>query len=101
MQLRIELGVLSFLLKGRIYPNDLWGIVGERIIEDRQETLLREHQSICVGGSKEKEHVIVELMEERKKRSQMEVSLYSQALEHLQQYQTCELLQLWHLNGQF
>jgi len=100
-KLQTELKVLSFLLKGRVYPSGLWEIVGERIIEDKQETILREHQSICAGGSKQKEHVIVEhlLMEERKKRGQMEVSLYNQALEHLQQHQTsvhhCTCLFKW------
>ena len=60
--------------------------------------VFQEHQSICAGRSREKGPVIVGplLFEGRKKRSQMEVSLYAQALEYLQR----ELLQLWHLNGQ-
>jgi hypothetical protein len=85
------------LLKGRVYPVDLWEIVWERIVEAKQETVLREHQSICVGAFNGKRHAAAEhiLMEEKKKRGQMEVSLYSQALEHLQQHQMRELLQLW------
>ncbi|KAG1863293.1 hypothetical protein C8R48DRAFT_672826 [Suillus tomentosus] len=73
----------------RVYPGDLWEIVGERIIEAKQESILRQHHSRCVGGVKGERHVTVEhlLMEERKKRCQVEVSLYSQALEHLQQHQ--------------
>jgi len=102
MQLQTELKILSFLLKGRVYPGDLWEIVGECIIEDKQETSLREHRSICIGGSKQKEHVIAEclLMGERRKRGQMEVSLYSQALEHLRQHPMCEFPQFWHMNKQ-
>ncbi|KAG1779655.1 hypothetical protein EV702DRAFT_1043574 [Suillus placidus] len=84
----------------RVYPGDLWEIVRERIIEVKQETIFRQHQSRCVDGFKDKGHVVVEhlLMEEKKKRCQMEVSLYSQALEHLQQHRMHELLQLWRVN---
>jgi hypothetical protein len=85
---------MSFLLKDRVYPGDLWEIVVERTIEAKQEATLRQHQSIRVGGHKRRRHVMLEhlLMEEKKKRGQMEVSLYSQAIDHLQQHQTCELL---------
>ncbi|KAG1896725.1 uncharacterized protein F5891DRAFT_983324 [Suillus fuscotomentosus] len=53
-------------------------------------------QGFCDSQFKKKRHVMVEhlLMEERRKQGQMEVSLYSQALKHLQQYWSCELLQL-------
>jgi hypothetical protein len=82
---------MSFLLKDRVFAGDLWDIVGECTIEAQQEVTLRQHQNICVGGLR---HMVLErlLMEERKKRSQMEVSLYSQAIEYLQQ--KCELLQI-------
>ncbi|KAG1892477.1 hypothetical protein F4604DRAFT_1672481 [Suillus subluteus] len=73
----------------QVYPGDLWEIVGERIIEAKQESILQQHQIICGdSGFKNKRHIIVEhlLMEERRKRGQMEVSLYSQALEYLQQH---------------
>jgi hypothetical protein len=94
IQLEVELRLLSFLLKDRVYPGDLWEVVVERTIEAKQEAILRQHQSIRVGGHKRRRHVILEhlLMEEKKKRGQMEVSLYSQAIDHLQQHQTCELL---------
>lgn len=39
-------------------------------------------------------------MEEKKKQCQMEVSLYSQALEHLRQHWTCEILQIWLVDQQ-
>lgn len=96
IQLQAELRVLSFLLKDHVYPGDLWEIVGERTIEAKQEAILLQHQSTCVHGPKGKRHVIVEhlLMEERKKRAQMEVSLYSQAIEYLQQHRMRELINL-------
>lgn len=88
-KLRTELFVLSFLLKDRVYPADLWELVGERSIEAKQEETLRLHQSACTGGD-DGSHAIVErlLIEERRKRCQIEVSLYSQAIERLEQYRT-------------
>jgi hypothetical protein len=82
------------LLKDRVYPGNLWEIIGERTIEVKQEATLLQHQSTCIGGSKGKRHVMIEhlLMEERKKRGQMEVSLYSQAIEHLQQHRLRKLV---------
>ncbi|KAG2102863.1 uncharacterized protein F5147DRAFT_654939 [Suillus discolor] len=75
-----ELYVLSFLLKDHVYPGDLWELVGERSIEATQEEILRRHQSTCTSGDDER-HATVE-----KKRCQMEVSLYSQAIELLEQH---------------
>ncbi|KAG1840203.1 hypothetical protein C8R48DRAFT_679624, partial [Suillus tomentosus] len=68
IKLQTELRVLSFLLKDRVYPGDLWEIIGERTIEVKQEATLLQHQSTCIGGSKGKRHVMIEhlLMEERK-----------------------------------
>ncbi|KAG2343486.1 hypothetical protein BDR05DRAFT_989858 [Suillus weaverae] len=88
-KLRTELFVLSFLLKDRVYPADLWELVGERSIEAKQEEILRLHQGSCTGGD-DGSHAIVEriLIEERRKRCQIEVSLYSQAIERLEQYRT-------------
>ncbi|KAG1873146.1 hypothetical protein F4604DRAFT_1681201 [Suillus subluteus] len=84
-KVQTELYILSYLLKGRVYHGDLWELAGERSIEAKQEETLRRHQSICngTGGS----HVAVEryLIDERKKRCQLEVSLYSQAIEVLEQ----------------
>ncbi|KAG1736913.1 uncharacterized protein EDB91DRAFT_1083258 [Suillus paluster] len=86
--LQTELKILSFLLKDRVSPGDLWEIVGERTIEAKQEGILRQHQSNYFAEFQGQMHVIVEhiLMEERKKISQMEVSLYCQAIEHVQQH---------------
>ncbi|KAG1754739.1 uncharacterized protein EDB91DRAFT_1076845 [Suillus paluster] len=86
--LQTELKILSFLLKDRVSPGNLWEIVGERTIEAKQEGILRQHQSNYFAEFQGQRHVIVEhiLMEERKKRSQMEVSLYRQAIEHVQQH---------------
>lgn len=88
-KLRTELFVLSFLLKDRVYPADLWELVGERSIEAKQEETLRLHQNSCTGGD-DRSHAIVErlLIEERRKRCQIEVSLYSQAIERIKQHRT-------------
>jgi hypothetical protein len=88
-KLRTELFVLSFLLKDRVYPADLWELVGERSIEAKQEETLRLHQNSCTGGD-DGSHAIVErlIIEERRKRCQIEVSLYSQAIERIEQYRT-------------
>ncbi|KAG1839863.1 hypothetical protein C8R48DRAFT_679732 [Suillus tomentosus] len=86
-KLQTEVRVLSVLLKDRVYPADLWEIVGECTIEAQQEAILRQHQNNCAGEFAGRRHVVAEhlLMLERKKRSQMDVSLYTQAIEHLQQ----------------
>ncbi|KAG1847285.1 hypothetical protein C8R48DRAFT_779277 [Suillus tomentosus] len=87
-KLQTELYILSYLLKDRVYPGDLWELVGERSIEAMQEETLYRHQAICNAGRDRGRHAAVErfLMEERKKRCQMEVSLYSQAIEILEQF---------------
>ncbi|KAG1894628.1 uncharacterized protein F5891DRAFT_984900 [Suillus fuscotomentosus] len=86
-KLQTELYVLSFLLKERVYPGDLWEIIGERSIEAKQEEMLRRYQSVCTNEDSGK-HTAVEriLLEERRKRCQMEVSLYTQAIEVLEQH---------------
>ncbi|KAG2125335.1 hypothetical protein DEU56DRAFT_759365 [Suillus clintonianus] len=85
-KLQTELYILSYLLKDRVYPDDLWHLVGERSIEAKQEETLGRHQTICHSGDGGR-HAAVErfLMEERKKRCNMEVSLYSQAIGMLEQ----------------
>ncbi|KAG2055215.1 hypothetical protein BDR06DRAFT_971024 [Suillus hirtellus] len=86
-KLQTEVRVLSVLLKDQVYPADLWEIIGECTIEAQQEAILRQHQNNCTGEFVGRRHVVTEhlLMLERKKQSQMEVSLYTQAIEHLQQ----------------
>ncbi|KAG1853402.1 hypothetical protein F4604DRAFT_1933296 [Suillus subluteus] len=89
-KLQTESYILSYLLKDRVYPGDLWELVGERSTEVMQEETLRSHQCICKinGDGGRHGHVAVErfLVEERRKRCQMEVSLYSQAIEILEQF---------------
>ncbi|KAG1888385.1 hypothetical protein F4604DRAFT_1674732 [Suillus subluteus] len=46
-KLQTELYILSYLLKDRVYPDDLWHLVGERSIEAKQEEILGRHQTIC------------------------------------------------------
>ncbi|KAG2752594.1 hypothetical protein P692DRAFT_20830060 [Suillus brevipes Sb2] len=86
-KLHTELYVLASVLKGRVYPNDLWGLIGERIIEAKQEETLQRHHSVCTQTDI-RMHAAVEriLLEERKKRCQMEVTLYSQAIEFFEQH---------------
>jgi hypothetical protein len=81
------------VLKGRVYPNDLWGLIGECIIEAEQEETLQRHHSACTHTDV-RMHATVELilLEERKKRCQMEVTLYSQAIEFFEQHWLCELI---------
>ncbi|KAG1887689.1 hypothetical protein F4604DRAFT_1916501 [Suillus subluteus] len=85
-KLQTELYILSYLLKDRVCPDDLWQLVGERSIEAKQEETLCRHQSICHSGDGGR-HAAVEqfLVEERIKRCNMEVSLYSQAIGMLEQ----------------
>ncbi|KAG1768836.1 hypothetical protein EDD22DRAFT_871065 [Suillus occidentalis] len=86
-KLHTELYVLAQVLKGRVYPNDLWGLIGERIIEAKQEETLHMHLSTCTHGDPKK-HAAVErvLLEERKRRCVLEVTLYSQAIEFFEQH---------------
>ncbi|KAG1771812.1 hypothetical protein EDD22DRAFT_842623 [Suillus occidentalis] len=85
-KLQTELYILSHLLKNRVRPEDLWRLVGERCIEAKQEETLGRHQTICHGGRRGR-HAAVErfLLEERKKRCDMELTLYSQAIGMLEQ----------------
>ncbi|KAG2740236.1 hypothetical protein P692DRAFT_20753621, partial [Suillus brevipes Sb2] len=85
-KVQTEIYILSYLLKGRVYHGDLWELAGERCIEAQQEETLRRHQSICNGTGRS--HAAAEryLMDERKKRCQLEVSLYSQAIEIIEQF---------------
>jgi hypothetical protein len=82
---------VASVLKGRVYPNDLWGLIGERVIEAKQEETLQRHHSACTQADV-RMHAAVEriLLEERKKRCQMEVTLYSQAIEFFEQHWLCE-----------
>ncbi|KAG2115532.1 hypothetical protein DEU56DRAFT_176301 [Suillus clintonianus] len=87
-KLQTESYILSYLLKDRVYSGDLWELVGERSIEALQEETLRSHQGICNANGDGGRHTAVErfLMEERRNRCQIEVSLYSQAIGVLEQF---------------
>ncbi|KAG1765158.1 hypothetical protein EV702DRAFT_1051109 [Suillus placidus] len=80
-------GLIASQKVDRVYPGDLWELVGEHSIEAMQEETLHRHQGICNVGGDRGRHVAVErfLMEDRKKQCQMEVSLYSQSIEILEQ----------------
>ncbi|KAG0694139.1 hypothetical protein DFH29DRAFT_1006596 [Suillus ampliporus] len=81
MQVRTELYLLYFLLKGRVYLGDIWQIVGERLLEAQREESLRstvEDNTAC--GVVERA-----FMEEKRNRCQLEVSLCSQAIDFVQQ----------------
>ncbi|KAG2739050.1 hypothetical protein P692DRAFT_201730195 [Suillus brevipes Sb2] len=92
---------VNAVLVGSIYESidrtptgiSLWELVGERSIEAMQEETLRRHQDICDVSGDGTRHAAVERfrMEERKKRCQMEVSLYSQAIQAMEQCRMREL----------
>jgi hypothetical protein len=81
MQVRTELYLLFFLLKGRVYLGDIWQVVGERLLEAQREESLR--------SATEDSTVLVVIerafMEEKRDRCQLEVSLCSQAIDCMQQ----------------
>lgn len=80
MQVRTELYLLYFLLKGRVYLGDIWQIVGERLLEAQREESLRSTKDSTVRGIIERA-----FMEEKRNRCQLEVSLCSQAIDCVQQ----------------
>lgn len=80
MQVRTELYLLYFLLKGRVYLGDIWQIVGERLLEAQREELLWSTKDSTVRGIIERA-----FMEEKRNRCQLEVSLCSQAMNCVQQ----------------
>ena len=81
MQVRTELYLLYFLLKGRVYLSDIWQIVGERLLEAQREESLRS----TIGDSTVRGVIERAFMEEKRDRCQLEVSLCSQAIDCVQQ----------------
>jgi hypothetical protein len=81
MQVRTELYLLFFLLKGRVYLGDIWQVVGERLLEAQREESLRSATEDSTV------RVVIEraFMEEKRDRCQLEVSLCSQAIDCMQQ----------------
>lgn len=72
--------ILYFLLKGRVYNGDIWQLIGGRILEAQTEELLR-----SAGDSIGRVSVERAFMEQKRDRCQLEVSLCSQAIDHVQQ----------------
>ncbi|KAG1840985.1 uncharacterized protein F5891DRAFT_987180 [Suillus fuscotomentosus] len=79
-KLRTELYILYFLLKGRVYHGDIWQIIGGRILEAQTEESLR-----TVKDNKGRVTVERAFMEQKRDRCQLEMSLCSQAIDHVQQ----------------
>ncbi|KAG1856446.1 hypothetical protein F4604DRAFT_1931876 [Suillus subluteus] len=81
IQLQTELYLLNFLLKGRVYLGDIWQIVGGRLLEAQREELLRS----ATGDHTNRWSIEQDFMEEKRDRCQLEVSLCSQAINHMEQ----------------
>ncbi|KAG1730153.1 uncharacterized protein EDB91DRAFT_1252806 [Suillus paluster] len=94
--LRTELYFLYILLVGRVYPGDLWQIVGLRIVEAQNEESLQSTS----GGHERRGIAERTFMEAKWAQCQMEVPLYSQAIEHIEQHWSIAL-QLNHGVGSF
>ncbi|KAG1879490.1 hypothetical protein C8R48DRAFT_668320 [Suillus tomentosus] len=80
-KLRTELYLLHFVLKGRVYLGDIWQIVVGRMLEAQKEESLRS----TAGDNTNRWSIERDYMEEKRDRCQLEVSLCSQAIDHIQQ----------------
>ncbi|KAG1795686.1 uncharacterized protein HD556DRAFT_1442012 [Suillus plorans] len=80
-KLRTELYLLHFVLKGRVYLGDIWQIVGGRMLEAQREESLRS----TVEDHSNRWSIERDFMEEKRDRCQLEVSLCSQAIDHVEQ----------------
>ncbi|KAG2138134.1 hypothetical protein BD769DRAFT_1384676 [Suillus cothurnatus] len=85
-KLQTELYVLLFLLKDHVYSGDLWELIGKHSIEVKQEEMLCRHQYICTGGDGGRHALVEQVLIDERRRCQMEVSLYSQAIDRLEQH---------------
>ncbi|KAG1852161.1 hypothetical protein F4604DRAFT_1933726 [Suillus subluteus] len=81
IQLRTELYLLNFLLKGQVYLGDIWQIVGGHLLEVQREESLRS----ATGNHTNHWSIERDFMEEKRDRCQLEVSLCSQAIDHMEQ----------------
>ncbi|KAG1851135.1 hypothetical protein F4604DRAFT_1934145 [Suillus subluteus] len=79
--LRTELYLLNFLLKGRVYLGDIWQIVGGHLLEAQREESLRS----ATGDHTNRWSIERDFMEEKRDQCQLEVSLCSQAIDHMEQ----------------
>jgi hypothetical protein len=81
IQVRTELYLLYFLLKGRVYLGDMWQMVGVRLLEAQREESLR-----SISGDNAVRAIVERaFMEEKRNRCQLEVSLCSQGIDCVQQ----------------
>ncbi|KAG2744574.1 hypothetical protein P692DRAFT_20877782 [Suillus brevipes Sb2] len=80
-KLRTELYLLHFVLKGRVYLGDIWQIVTGRMLEAQREESLRS----TTGDHTNLWSIERDFMEEKRDLCQLEVSLCSQAIDHVQQ----------------
>ncbi|KAG1824261.1 hypothetical protein EV424DRAFT_1346030 [Suillus variegatus] len=78
-KLHTELYLLHFVLKGRVYLGDIWQIVGGRMLEAQREESLRS----TVEDHSNRWSIERDFMEEKRDRCQLEVSLCSQAIDHV------------------
>ncbi|KAG1862620.1 hypothetical protein F4604DRAFT_1683771 [Suillus subluteus] len=85
-KLRTELYLLHFVLKGRVYLGDTWQIVAGRMLEAQREESLR-----SAGDHSHRWSVERDFMEEKRDRCQLEVSLCSQAIDHVEQRWTIQI----------
>ncbi|KIK46549.1 hypothetical protein CY34DRAFT_9563 [Suillus luteus UH-Slu-Lm8-n1] len=78
--LQFELRLLLFLLEEHVYSGDLWRLVMARQIEVMQEERLYKSQpQNCTSTDRFAKEL--ELLEDKKDRAQLELSLYSQAMD--------------------
>ncbi|KAG1868755.1 hypothetical protein C8R48DRAFT_671339 [Suillus tomentosus] len=83
--LQFELRLLLFLLKGHVYSGDLWRLVMARQIEVMQEERFKVYK-IQPQNHTSSNHLAMELefLEDKRDRAQLELSLYSQAMDVFQ-----------------
>jgi hypothetical protein len=90
MQLQFELRLLLFLLEDHVYSGDLWRLVMARQIEVMQGERLHKIQILNHVTSESNRFAMeLELLEDKKDRAQLELSLYSQAIEVFQPHLRC------------
>ncbi|KAG2092137.1 uncharacterized protein F5147DRAFT_657755 [Suillus discolor] len=86
--LQFELRLLLFLLEEHVYSGDLWRLVMARQIEVMQEERLYKIQpQNCTGTDRFAKEL--ELLEDKKDRAQLELSLYSQAMDVFRPHLRC------------
>lgn len=56
------------MLKDRVFAGDLWELIGERIIEAKQEETLQRHQSVCTRGDGRRHAAVEQILLEKKKK---------------------------------